>query len=158
MTSALEGGEKSASRPGRTLPPGKTRYPLCRRLDGPQCRSGQVRKISPPPGFDPRTVQPVGSRYTDCATRPISLSSFLILYSYLRFGYSDGSLRSSRPTNAIMLNDFHPLSRPPRLPPSHATLLDAVDPSGRAVKGVGLRPLACRDCGFESHRGHPCLF
>ena len=40
------------------LPPGKTRYPLYRRLDGPQGRSGQVRKIStPPPGFDPRTVQ-----------------------------------------------------------------------------------------------------
>ena len=24
-----------------------------------------------PPGFDPRTAQPVGSRYTDYATRPI---------------------------------------------------------------------------------------
>ena len=24
-------------------------------------------------------------------------------------------------------------------------------------KGVGLRPLACWDCGFESHRGHGCL-
>ena len=35
-----------------------------------QGRSGQVRKISPPPGFDPRTVQPVGSRYTDYVTRP----------------------------------------------------------------------------------------
>jgi hypothetical protein len=23
-----------------------------------------------PPGFDPRTVQPVASSYTDCATRP----------------------------------------------------------------------------------------
>jgi len=31
----------------------------------PQGRSGQVRKISPAPGFDPRTVQPVKSRYTD---------------------------------------------------------------------------------------------
>jgi len=30
-------------------------------------RSGQVRKILPPPGFDPRTVQPVASRYTDRA-------------------------------------------------------------------------------------------
>jgi hypothetical protein len=29
-------------------------------------------------------------------------------------------------------------------------------PSGRAVSGVGLRPLACWDCGFESHRGHGC--
>ena len=63
-------GEGSASRPGRSLPPGKTRYPLYRRLGGPQGRSGQVRKISPPPGFDPRTVQPVASRYTDYATRP----------------------------------------------------------------------------------------
>ena len=43
---------------------------MYRRLGGPQGRSGQVRKISPPPEFDPRTVQPVGSRYTDCATRP----------------------------------------------------------------------------------------
>ena len=58
------------SRPGRSLPPGKTRYPLYRRLGGPQGRSGQVRKISPPPGFDTRTVQPVASRYTDYSTRP----------------------------------------------------------------------------------------
>jgi len=48
-------------------PPGKTRYPLYRRLGGPQGRSGQVRKISLPPGFNPRTVQPVASRYTDSA-------------------------------------------------------------------------------------------
>ena len=50
-----------------TLRPGKTQYPLYRRLGGPQGWSGQVRKISPPPGFDPRTVQPVASRYTDYA-------------------------------------------------------------------------------------------
>ena len=49
------------------LYPGKTRYPLYWRLGGPQDRSGQVRKISPPPGFDPRTVQPVASSYTDWA-------------------------------------------------------------------------------------------
>jgi len=47
------------------LPPGKTRYPSYRRLGGPQGRSGRVRKISPPLGFDPRTVQSVASRYTD---------------------------------------------------------------------------------------------
>ena len=40
-------GEGSASRPGRSLPQGKTRYPLYRRLGGPQGRSGQVWKISP---------------------------------------------------------------------------------------------------------------
>ena len=51
MTAALEGGEWLASRPGRTLPPGKTRYPLYRRIGGPQGRSGQVRKISSPTGI-----------------------------------------------------------------------------------------------------------
>ena len=56
--------------PGRKLPPGKTRYPLYRRLGGTQGWSGRVRKISPPPGFDPRTVQPVGSSYNDYANRP----------------------------------------------------------------------------------------
>ena len=37
------------------LPPGKTWY---RRLGRPQDWSGWVRKISPPPGFDPQTVPP----------------------------------------------------------------------------------------------------
>ena len=45
--------------------PRKTRYPLYRTLGGPQGRSGRVRNISPPPGFEPRTVQHVASRYTD---------------------------------------------------------------------------------------------
>jgi hypothetical protein len=31
------------------------------------------------------------------------------------------------------------------------------DPSGRAVRGVSLWPLACGDCGFESRRGLGCL-
>ena len=56
-------GEGSASLPGRSLPLRKTRYPLYRRLGGPQGQSRQVRKTSPPPGFDPRTVQPVASLY-----------------------------------------------------------------------------------------------
>jgi hypothetical protein len=45
------------------LPPRKSRHPLHRRIDGPQDRSGRVRKISLPLGFDPRTVQPVAGRY-----------------------------------------------------------------------------------------------
>jgi len=36
ITAALEGGEWSASRPSRTLLPGKTRYPFYRRLGGPR--------------------------------------------------------------------------------------------------------------------------
>ena len=44
-------GEGSASRPGRFLPSGKTRYPLYRRLGRPQGWSGQVQKISQPTGI-----------------------------------------------------------------------------------------------------------
>ena len=42
MTAALEGGEWSAARPGRTLPPGKTRYSFYKRLGGPQGRYGRT--------------------------------------------------------------------------------------------------------------------
>jgi ribosomal protein S14 len=52
------------------LPLEKTRYPLYTRLGGPQSQTRRVRKISPPPGFNPRTVKPVASRYTDWATQP----------------------------------------------------------------------------------------
>ena len=45
MTAALEGDEWSAPRPGRTLPPGKIRYPFYRRLGGPQGRSGRVENL-----------------------------------------------------------------------------------------------------------------
>ena len=55
--------------PPAALPPGKTRYPLYKRVGGPQDRSGEVQKISLPPGFDPRTVQSVASRYTDYLVR-----------------------------------------------------------------------------------------
>ena len=49
------------------LPPGKNRYPLYRMLGEPHGRSGRVRKISPPPGFNPRTVQPIAGRCKDWA-------------------------------------------------------------------------------------------
>ena len=55
------GGQRYAP---AVLPPGRTQYPLYRKLGEPQGRSGRVRKISPAPGFDPLTVQPVASRYT----------------------------------------------------------------------------------------------
>jgi hypothetical protein len=49
------------------LPSGKTPGTHCssRRLGWPQGQSGLVWKISAPPGFDPRAVEPVASRYTD---------------------------------------------------------------------------------------------
>jgi hypothetical protein len=35
--------------------------------------------------------------------------------------------------------------------------LTVADPTGRPVKGVGLRPLACCVCGVESRLGHEYL-
>ena len=64
MTAAPEGGEWSAARPSRTLPPGKTRYPFYKRLGGPQGWSGQAENLVPT-GIRSRTVQSVVSRYTD---------------------------------------------------------------------------------------------
>jgi hypothetical protein len=38
-------------------------------------------EISPPPGFDPRTIRPVASRYTDYGTRPKLTRYFYGFYS-----------------------------------------------------------------------------
>ena len=50
--------------PNQFTPGKETRYPLYKRLGGPQDRSRYVRQNSPPPGFNLRTVQPVTCRYT----------------------------------------------------------------------------------------------
>ena len=68
-TTALEGSEWSAARPGCILHPRKTRYPLYRRLGGPQGRSGRAENLVAT-GIRSRTVQPVASHYTDWATGP----------------------------------------------------------------------------------------
>ena len=52
MNTALEGVRGQSQAPA-ALYPGKDRCQLYRRLSGPQGRSGQVWKISPPLGFDP---------------------------------------------------------------------------------------------------------
>jgi len=75
MTKALEGGEWSAARPGRTLPPEKTRYPLYRRLGGPQGRSGWAENLVPT-RIRSWTVQPVVSRYTDLVTWPTHIINY----------------------------------------------------------------------------------
>jgi hypothetical protein len=56
LTSALDGGEWSASRPGRFTPQGKSpRYPLDRRLGESQSRSGygdEEKNPQLPPGIE----------------------------------------------------------------------------------------------------------
>jgi hypothetical protein len=64
------------------LPLKKDPFPFCRRLNGPQGRSGLVLKISPPPAFDPLTVQLVASRYIDYDNPALSIAiRNLVLYS-----------------------------------------------------------------------------
>ena len=64
LTSVLDSVSGHSLVPTALLP-GKTRYPLYNRLDGPQGLSERVRKISPNTRYDPRTLQPLASRYTD---------------------------------------------------------------------------------------------
>ena len=77
MTTALEGCEWSAARPGRTLAPGKTRYPFYRRLGGPQGWSERAENLVPA-GIGSRTVQPLVSRYTGWGTQPTQLLKYSI--------------------------------------------------------------------------------
>jgi hypothetical protein len=90
------GGQRHAP---TALPPGKTRYPLYRRLGGPQDRSGRVRKSSPPPGFDPRTVQPVTSRYTDWAIPAHPVKQCKSLSMYDRASFNQVNNRTNRCNN-----------------------------------------------------------
>jgi hypothetical protein len=58
LISALDGGELSASRPGRFTPKKRASlwYPLDRRLGGPQSRSGrggEEKNPQPPPAIEP---------------------------------------------------------------------------------------------------------
>ena len=79
LTSAPDEGSWSTPRPGRFTPRKETKYLLYRRLGGSQSWSERVRRLSPSPGFDPSTVQPVASHYTEllqstfrCCTHYIS--------------------------------------------------------------------------------------
>jgi hypothetical protein len=67
----------SVQRPGRFTPENKPGTHYIEGWVDPR-QSGRVRKISPPPGLDPRTVQPVASRYTDWVIP--AYSCFKILY------------------------------------------------------------------------------
>ena len=90
------------SRPGRSLPPGKSRYPLYRMLGRPQGRSGQVPKTSSPPGFDTRNVKSVASRYTDWATRPTCYPGKAINIAYSQCVSVDLDMQYAKRTYRIM--------------------------------------------------------
>jgi len=62
-------GREISVMPQPLFTPGKDPVPIVQEAGWAQAQSGQVWKISPPPGFDPRTVQPIASCYTDHATQ-----------------------------------------------------------------------------------------
>jgi hypothetical protein len=78
FTSALEG---LASRPGRTLPPEKDPVPIVQEVGWASGPVWTDAENLAPPGFDPQTVQPVGSRYTDYATLIDPISYFIVRYA-----------------------------------------------------------------------------
>jgi hypothetical protein len=51
---------------------------------GPRAGLDEYGKSRPPPGFEPRTVQPVASRYTDCAILAHELESVCLVNAALR--------------------------------------------------------------------------
>jgi hypothetical protein len=71
MTSALGRGGWSAPRPGH-FTPGKDPVPNVQEAGWAPGPVWTCAKNLAPPGFDPRTVQPVVSRYTDWATGPLN--------------------------------------------------------------------------------------
>jgi hypothetical protein len=79
LTSALDGGEWSASRPGRALPPGKEPpVPILQEAwwaSEPVWSQGLEEKSSAPVGDRTAIIQPVVRHYTDRATAAPNCSS-----------------------------------------------------------------------------------
>jgi hypothetical protein len=68
LTSELEGVGWSTPCPGHLTPGEENWYLLYTRLDEPWGWPEHVQKISPPPGLEPPTTQPIVGRYTSHAT------------------------------------------------------------------------------------------
>ena len=66
LTSAVDGGGWSTSRPGR-FTPGKGPLPMVQEAGWAPGPIWTGAENFAPPGFDPRTFQPVASCYTDYA-------------------------------------------------------------------------------------------
>jgi hypothetical protein len=81
LTSALDGGEWSTSRPSHITPQGKNhRYPFDRRLGGLQSQFGrgdEEKNSQPLPGLEPPIIQPAAQRYTTELARLLGIGQGL---------------------------------------------------------------------------------
>ena len=75
MTMALEGVRGRRHAPAALYPRERPGTHFTGGWVGPRDGLDRCGKSPPPPGFDPQTVQPVDSPYTDYATQPIHLLS-----------------------------------------------------------------------------------
>jgi hypothetical protein len=77
----LEGGEGSSSPPRPLFTPGKDPVSILQEAGWSPGPVWTGAENLAPPGFDPRTFQPVASRYTDWATRPVRNTIHSLKYS-----------------------------------------------------------------------------
>jgi hypothetical protein len=70
--------------------PGLTRYPLYRRVVGPQGRSGRVQIISRPLGFDARIVTGHSESYAVCAI-PVHYNSVAVMMTIVKVMPKNGA-------------------------------------------------------------------
>jgi hypothetical protein len=78
------GGGVNAATPPTTLPLGKKPSTHCiGRWVGPRTGLDRCGKLASPPGFDPQTVQPTASCYTDCAILAYLLDVYKIKYIFM---------------------------------------------------------------------------
>jgi hypothetical protein len=80
MTTALEGVRGQRHAPAALYPRERAGTHCIGGWVGPRAGIDRFVKSRPPPAFDPRTVQPVASRYTDYDTRPASSWMHKTLY------------------------------------------------------------------------------
>ena len=125
-----------------TLPPGKTQHPLYRRLDGPQDRSGQMRKISPPTGIRPpdrpaRSESLYRLSYTgpSMERRYVYVCMYVCMYVRSRIAFSH-SPRQAEVNNQLNRRIWPPVT----ILISHVP--DAIKPHRKRLKKTVLTPVS----------------
>jgi len=102
MTAVPEGGEWSAARPGRTLPPVKTRYLLYRRLGGPQGRSGRAENLVSTRIFLISLVLKMPCVHSSTNCNILSASSWYTECSYFKRHYHSPLHTAFRSTTSLV--------------------------------------------------------
>ena len=139
-------GGWSTPRLARFTPGKDTRYTLCRRMDGPRGRSGRVRNISPPPGFDPRNVQLVASRNTDWTIPDHLTNTYSTIINKNHRHYHHGLCR----VGAVPVRYLSKLSWSFHRFPGHPMFLFLSGSFRSACLGILLLSTFCQCCSLSS--------